>query len=465
MAHCLKVLATPLRSSLQPRNGRLSIAASQFLRHSRGIGLRSSSRLGSTRTKNHRIEYNWIKGVETLEEYQPGGYHPITIGDLLHDRYRIVDKLGSGGYSTVWLARDLNLHQYVALKINISDSRPRETQILKALSDPASSPAHPGRSLVPVLLDEFTVQGPNGEHTCYTVTPAQCNLGEISFSRLFSLDVARALSYGVALAVAYTHSQGYIHGDIHLSNVLVKLPSNFDNLSIEELYMKFGNPETIPISRCDGEPLPPNVPAKAVVPLFLGKYAEKFTLSGAHPLLSDFGEAFSPTTEPRLGQDCHTPPAFRAPEAKFEPQAPLAFPSDIWSLATSIWNIIGMKAIFSTDFVPDDVIVAQHIDVLGPMPSEWWHSWKERSQFFDETGCPTESYMENQWPSLKESFETGVQKWRRKVGGEISANEKAAFLDLMRHMLSFRPEERPTAEEVLQSEWMVKWALPDYERR
>lgn len=29
------------------------------------------------------------------------------IGDVLHERYQIVDKLGYGGYSTVWLARDV----------------------------------------------------------------------------------------------------------------------------------------------------------------------------------------------------------------------------------------------------------------------------------------------------------------------------------------------------------------------
>ncbi|KAH8431022.1 uncharacterized protein LDX57_008683 [Aspergillus melleus] len=433
-------------------------------------------------TRNDRIEYNWIDGVETLEKYQPGGYHPVMIGDLLHNRYRIADKLGSGGYSTVWLARDTQLNEYVALKINISDSQPRETEHLKALSASVPSQTHPGRELVSSLRDEFLVQGPNGTHNCYTMTPAQCNLREISFSRLFPFNVARALAYGVAQAVAYTHSQGYVHGglshqprscirldltylDVHLSNVLVKLPGTFDDMSIEQLYKTYGDPETVPVSRCDGEPLPPNVPTRAVVPLFLGKYAEKFVLSDAQPLLGDFGEAFSPGTEIRLGQDCRTPPDFRAPEAKFEPDAPLTYGSDIWSLATATWEIIGMKAIFSTEYVPHDEIVAQHVDVLGRMPSDWWNRWEGRSVFFDERGCPTESYKENQWPPLEESFEVCVQKWRPKVGGGIMADEKAAFLDLMRTMLSFRPEERPTAEDVLQSEWMVNWALPDYERR
>lgn len=50
------------------------------------------------------------------------------------------------------------------------------------------------------------------------------------------------------------------------------------------------------------------------------------------------------------------------------------------------------------------------------------------------------------------------------MGSEIGEDEQAAFLDLMRRMLVFRPEERLTADEVLQSEWTVRWRLPDYER-
>ena len=158
--------------------------------------------------------YNWIDGVESLEKYRPGGYHPIMIGDLLHERYRIVDKLGFGGYSTVWLARDTYLERYVAVKVGIADSITHESAILRALSAPSASslPASRGRCFVPVLLDEFEVNGPNGSHRCYTTTPARCDLREVSFSRLFPLEVARALSGGLAMAIAYMHGQGYAHG-------------------------------------------------------------------------------------------------------------------------------------------------------------------------------------------------------------------------------------------------------------
>ncbi|QVM13758.1 hypothetical protein D8B26_008389 [Coccidioides posadasii str. Silveira] len=39
------------------------------------------------------VQYNWINGAESLEKYKLRGYHPIMIGDMLHKRYRIVDKL------------------------------------------------------------------------------------------------------------------------------------------------------------------------------------------------------------------------------------------------------------------------------------------------------------------------------------------------------------------------------------
>src|SRR5258705_5078273 len=43
---------------------------------------------------------------EPLEDYTRGGYHPVGLGDVFQDRYKVVRKLGWGGYSTVWLTHD-----------------------------------------------------------------------------------------------------------------------------------------------------------------------------------------------------------------------------------------------------------------------------------------------------------------------------------------------------------------------
>jgi serine/threonine protein kinase len=66
--------------------------------------------------------YERLEDVERLEYYRPGGYHPIQIGNYLHERYRIVHKLGYGSFSTVWLARDEQASKYVAVKLCTADA-------------------------------------------------------------------------------------------------------------------------------------------------------------------------------------------------------------------------------------------------------------------------------------------------------------------------------------------------------
>lgn len=44
------------------------------------------------------------------------------VGEILIDRYVIVQKLGWGHFSTVWLARDNMYNSYVALKVQKSAS-------------------------------------------------------------------------------------------------------------------------------------------------------------------------------------------------------------------------------------------------------------------------------------------------------------------------------------------------------
>lgn len=44
---------------------------------------------------------------ETLPEYNFEHFFPVNPGDLLHNRYEVLTKLGWGGFSTVWLARDM----------------------------------------------------------------------------------------------------------------------------------------------------------------------------------------------------------------------------------------------------------------------------------------------------------------------------------------------------------------------
>jgi serine/threonine-protein kinase SRPK3 len=44
--------------------------------------------------------------VEPVEEYKTGGYHPVHLGDVFHERYEIIGKWSYGQFSTVWHAWD-----------------------------------------------------------------------------------------------------------------------------------------------------------------------------------------------------------------------------------------------------------------------------------------------------------------------------------------------------------------------
>lgn len=219
----------------------------------------------------------------------------------------------------------------------------------------------------------------------------------------------------------------------------------------------------MPISRHDGKPLLPNIPSYAVQPVNFAKSARDFTLADAQILLSDFGEAFASTNAPN-GEMSHTPPAMRPPEAYFEPQVPLTYAADIWSLGVAIWDIIGMQAIFSGEYGMEDGMISQYIDVLGPMPRDWFDKWEGKDKFFDSDQHPKKGFYH--WPAMNEAFQECIQRFRHEESkmGVFSEQETSAILDLIRRMLVLKPEQRLTIEEVLQSEWMVKWALPDLER-
>lgn len=58
-------------------------------------------------------------------------------------------------------------------------------------------------------------------------------------------------------------------------------------------------------------------------------------------------------------------------------------------------------------------------------------------------------------------FYDSIQEPRRESAmEEIGEAERTALLTMIRGMLAFRPSERLTATDIMESEWMVRWALP-----
>lgn len=170
--------------------------------------------------------YAWHEAVEDIERYGPGGYHPVHLGDKLSaGRYEVIYKLGYGSYSTVWLCKDLQNQCYAALKVGVSDTggaeqrEEFEREIFHTLRN--SNPTHPGKRFVIPLLDNFTHQGPNGDHQCF-VFPVALNSvaiakeASISDNFMFPAQVARSIATQSLLALSYIHSCGIVHAGMLL---------------------------------------------------------------------------------------------------------------------------------------------------------------------------------------------------------------------------------------------------------
>ncbi|KAI9690186.1 MAG: hypothetical protein M1822_009147 [Bathelium mastoideum] len=375
---------------------------------------------GKSDAKTPMLSYLPKEEVEPFERYSPGGYHPVRIGDQLGSRYQIVYKLGFGASSVTWLAQDEQAAAYVAIKIAIANAdHVLERDILRLLQ--SQPEMHPGKARIPSLLDDFEVKGPNGVHRCLVTAPARMSIAE-----------AREASYKHHRFLAFSR------------NCPLRYMKDTASLILNQ-------------QRLDGQPLGSGVPSHGVIPIWLGDASEKIELSEVDTLLNDFGESFQPVKTAH--HYSHTPCILRPPELFFNSSSPLSFPADIWALACTIFAILGQRPLFDTWFPSIDTIIEEHVDTLSRLPPDWWISWKNRDNIFDGNLTRIDGAPRRCW---EERFEFAIQKPRREFGlAEITGEEKAALSALLEPMLAFKPEDRPSAREILQSEWMIKWALPE----
>ena len=250
--------------------------------------------------------------------------------------------------------------------------------------------------------------------------------------------------------------------------MLLQLPDNIKHLNPSELYKLYDEPEAIPITRLDGAPLCEGVPPQAVIPIWLGKESEEVKIGEAKILLVDFGESYLPSAEVR--RYSNSPLSYRPPEGHFPNfSEPFSFAADIWSLGCLIWEVLGQRPLFESWFATEDQVLDDQVDLLGKLPPQWWLQWKARSQYWVEDSdgiklAPTRAADHRRW-DWESRLEFCVQKGRREKSMELISNdEKKDFLAMMKLMMVFEPGQRATAEDILQSGWVQRWALPDLDK-
>jgi eukaryotic-like serine/threonine-protein kinase len=140
------------------------------------------------------------------------------IGTVLSGRYRLEAKLGSGGMSTVYLARDGTLDRQVAVKVMHREmsEQPDQLERFRQEARAVAKISHPN---VVAVIDA----GEDGGHPYIVFEYVEGETLKQRINRVGALGTQEALAYAIEIARGLTvaHSRNMVHRDIKPQNVLI----------------------------------------------------------------------------------------------------------------------------------------------------------------------------------------------------------------------------------------------------
>ncbi|GJJ15337.1 hypothetical protein Clacol_009613 [Clathrus columnatus] len=421
---------------------------------------------------------------EWADKYRPGGFHPVNLGDTFRDgMYTVIRKLGYGSSSTVWLAIDSKNKRYVAIKVvdaSLTSHAENELKIIRFLSEKAGDDPRLQYFITP--RDIFVQEGPNGKHMCIVYEPmgpsAATMVEELPSRSPFpvrkpsnklsddDLNTWRTRQYPKWMAkktllhtlhaLAFLHEHNIVHGNVHPGNSLFSI-SDINGIEVDELkHDETVIPRTVwPLKRRDGK-----TDKWAPKNLYVCQPLSKYVLLGPDMKVktSDLDSGFwtdNPPTTPNV------PVALRAPELILE--QPFDMSIDIWAFGCLIFEyLIGRPLFIILPFLKEDEKEDDHLvqlnDVIGQLPDNIMEAWPRAKEWYDPvTRQPLHTYEEDDdgemVPCTYDSLEV---LFAQNKPLDVDEAESAVICSLIRQILVYSQEERPSAEELLKHPWFSK---------
>ncbi|KAL4809867.1 kinase-like domain-containing protein [Aspergillus unguis] len=405
-----------------------------------------------------------LENIEGPWDYLHGGHHPVQLKDNLgpSKRYRVIHKLGTGGFANVWLCRVLGKKptEYVAVKIlmaELSGGRSRELEYVHRLQELAKiDPLIEKYCLLP--LDIFEIDGPNGRHQCFVYPIAGQTVkmidGDVDDPHEYLRDLARQ----AAEAMGALHRHGLCHGDFRPGNILLRADW-LNGMSEEEVLNFFDQPIVTNVIARENAARNACVPPYIVYPIEYwsdrtGRLSEQ--IASNRICIIDFGEAFDEDSPPPGGVGI--PYHYASPDLVLEDFCSTA--SDVYALAATMYEIRMGKKLFEVYENGLAAYLYYMVDDRGPLPEDWWRDWVEK---WKEAHAELEG---GPIPELTEGEEVvrrrHIQEWTKMGVGhllndgwheKIPEDERLLFEDLLFEMTWHEPPQRISMEEVLAHPW------------
>lgn len=380
---------------------------------------------------------------EDEEDYRKGGYHPVKVGEKFKmGEYEIVGKLGWGHFSTVWMAKRLEMQanshtwdSFVALKVVKSDRKYIETamdeiKLLNASQNPRKKDNLEGNSIVR-LLDSFRHEGPNGNHVCMAFELMGCNL--LKLIKKFDykgmpVKMVKRIAFQVLNSLRQLHSAGIIHTDLKPENVLI------DFVAICGARKEDGDFNLDALSLSAPQSLVSQFKA-----LFSFVNEDNIKVK-----LADLGNAC--WTDHHFTEDIQTR-QYRSPEVLIG--ASYNETTDLWSFSCMIFELLTGDFLFDPHegdyYSRDEDHMAQILELVGPkFPKHLLEKGKYSSELFNKRAELRHISSLEFWPLynvLHEKYKFGADESR----------EMAEFMEMG---LELNWKRRVSASEMLESKWL-----------
>ncbi|PKY08935.1 serine protein kinase [Aspergillus campestris IBT 28561] len=392
---------------------------------------------------------------EWVEDYHPGGYHPVVLGDVFNDgQYKVIRKLGEGSYSTVWLAHDLKFWCQDISRLTT------EVQMLRHITDTAPAQAAQYNTR---LLGEFDHRGPNGVHRCLVFEPMGPSVNTMveelpQFKpRLFGMNIRYPLPMAKSIlkqslqALAFLHENGIAHGDFQPGNILFAL-TDLDSTpedvlrQEEDVQARLVSP---PVERLDRKQ---------------DKWAPRY-LCVAQPLVpfTRYTEGFKVKLSDMGGAKPVTPLGLRASELILTGTVNNTL--DVWSFDCLVFELITGQPLFcipGPEHEDDDHLLSLTAQ-LGPLPDELFKHWKTSSLYFTPEkklfNCELGGATPGEEPLMVE--ESSMEELFDQAGPDLDDEEARQVKALIRWILQYDPAKRPSPAEILSDPWFRQIDIED----